>query len=78
MQAKEAQAQLERTRSARGKQLAFQGLPGRVTENFSENVVSIATDGEATIMLFEESTWAFTAGLPTALHNKLQARTPKL
>eukprot|EP00290_Baffinella_frigidus_P035417 CAMPEP_0180337204 /NCGR_PEP_ID=MMETSP0988-20121125/45257_1 /TAXON_ID=697907 /ORGANISM="non described non described, Strain CCMP2293" /LENGTH=407 /DNA_ID=CAMNT_0022325533 /DNA_START=88 /DNA_END=1312 /DNA_ORIENTATION=+ len=74
--AKEADAQLERKRSARGRQLAFQGLPGRdaITGNFSEDVVSVATDGEATIMLFEQAAWAFTAGLPTALHNKLQGR----
>ena len=80
MQAEEADAQLERKRSARGTQLAFSGLPGRdvITGSFGEEVVSIATDGEATIMLFEESAWAFTKGLPTLLHNKLQVRTPKL
>ena len=67
---------MERKRSVRGKLVAFDGLPEKdfILESFASNVVSIATDGKTTIMLFEEGGWAFTAGLPTALRNELDAR----
>lgn len=45
---------------------------------FSENVVSIACGGQATILLYENGGWAWTSGLTKLLHNKLKGRQRSL
>ncbi|KAJ1476599.1 hypothetical protein T484DRAFT_1965386 [Baffinella frigidus] len=78
--AAEAAEILESKRSSRGKKLAFAGLPhtDHIKGIFSEDVVCIATDGNATITIYEHAAWAWTPGLPTALHNKLTGRQKTL
>ena len=61
----EAQA-LEHQRASRGRAVAFSNLAHRahVTRMFSQEVVSIATNGEATIVLYEREGWAWSTLSP--------------
>ncbi|EJK64907.1 hypothetical protein THAOC_14305, partial [Thalassiosira oceanica] len=45
-----------------------------VQQNFGKTVTSMATGGTATVMLYEDGDWMYTAGLPKLLHNKLKCR----
>jgi len=45
-----------------------------VYDFFSPEAICVATNGSATVMLYEHGSPAFTAGLPSELHNKLKGR----
>ena len=69
------QAALEFERRRRGKYVATWIADGDfVKRNFSEGVTAISCRGNATIMLYEWGSWAWTSGIPKFLHNKLNGR----
>ena len=49
-----------------------------VNECFDPSVVSVATNGDAIIFLYENGNWAWTSGLTQQLYNKLHGRSLKL
>ena len=49
-----------------------------VSEMFRDDVTCVATNGTATIMLYEDGGWAFTGGLTKYLYNKLNGRQKSL
>jgi hypothetical protein len=60
---------------ARGVEYDYFLSNGEVVErNFDEGVTCVAINGAATVMLYEHGGWAYTSGLPTHLHNKLNGR----
>ena len=71
----EAEEKEERLQAARGPYLKFWLCHAdHVGDCFSPNVTCVSCGGEATIVLYESGTWAFTTGLPPSLHNKLNGR----
>ena len=68
------QARIDRGSSFR----CFLVDPDRVAKWFDETTTCIATNGDATILLYESGGWAFTANLPNGLHNKLNGRQRSL
>ena len=71
------QARLESERLARGNQITYlidRDVADFVDRSFSDRVTSIACGGNATIMLYEHGGWAWSAGIPKHLHNKLNGR----
>jgi len=79
MQRKTQDAKAELKRYERGNNCTLVVYDGvSVNQWFNERVVSMACGGEATILLYENGTWAFTTGLPKNLHNKLNGRQKTL
>ena len=77
--AREAQARLLVQRRERGTKCDFYLSEAQfVSDNFSPEVTCIATNGDSTIMLYENGGWAFTGGIPKLLHNKLNGRARSL
>jgi hypothetical protein len=74
------QVEADNTRFALGKKFAWSGIKNsfHVSECFDEEVVSIATTGDATIMLYEDGASSWTAGLTDNLYNKLKGRQDTL
>ncbi|EJK69390.1 hypothetical protein THAOC_09363 [Thalassiosira oceanica] len=65
----------ETERSDRGKYIDFNlHESDYVQQNFGKTVTSMAMGGTATVMLYEDGDWMYTAGLPKLLHNKLKGR----
>ena len=49
-----------------------------MTKCFDDEVISVATNGEGTIFLYENCNWAWTSDCPTQLTNKLKGRSRNL
>eukprot|EP00944_MAST-04C_sp_MAST-4C-sp1_P011908 g11908.t1 len=49
-----------------------------VQKCFSADCTCVATNGDSTIFLYENGTWAFTGGLPKFLHKKINGRQVQL
>mmetsp|Transcript_28820 Transcript_28820/g.92812 ORF Transcript_28820/g.92812 Transcript_28820/m.92812 type:complete len:632 (+) Transcript_28820:57-1952(+) len=74
----EEEAHLEARRTARGRLFYCNMLSeSDYIETFmaTEKVTSIATNGDATIALYENAGWAWTPRIPTQLRNKLKGRS---
>lgn len=70
---------IESARCNRGKYIMFRLVQAdHVNKYFSAKVTSIACGGNATILLYENGGWSWTAGLPKFLHNKLNGRQAHL
>jgi len=55
------------------------GVPrqlGHVRINFVETTTCVETNGDSTILSYENGDWSFTGGLPKGLHDKLRGRQP--
>eukprot|EP00242_Pyramimonas_sp_CCMP2087_P015997 CAMPEP_0198219562 /NCGR_PEP_ID=MMETSP1445-20131203/74947_1 /TAXON_ID=36898 /ORGANISM="Pyramimonas sp., Strain CCMP2087" /LENGTH=612 /DNA_ID=CAMNT_0043897007 /DNA_START=128 /DNA_END=1966 /DNA_ORIENTATION=+ len=46
-----------------------------VTDNFNPEVVFMTMAGTATLFLYENGNWSYTAGLPTPMHKRLHKRS---
>jgi len=70
----------DNTRFALGKKFAWSGIEHSfyASEHFNEDVVSIATTGDATIMFYKDGGLSCTAGLTDNLYNKLKGRQDTL
>ena len=68
--------ELEAKRTARGREETFLLFNSDDTkDSFRSEVTCVATNGRATIMLYEDGDWAFSRGLPKGLYNKLHGRS---
>ena len=79
-QAEEARrTALHETRRSRGNRInCFLSHAEFVTEVFTDTTKCVSTNGSATIFLYENGSWAWTAGLPGQLYNKLNGRSRSL
>ena len=79
-QAEEARrTALHETRRSRGNRINFfLSHADDVTDMFTDTTKCVSTNGSATIFLYENGSWAWTAGLTVQLYNKLNGRSRSL
>ena len=79
-QAEEARrTALHETRRSRGNRINFfLSHADDVADMFTDTTKCVSTNGSATIFLYENGSWAWTAGLPGQLYNKLKGRSRSL
>ena len=53
---------------------AWLSYPEDYNNMMRKDVRCVATNGDSTVCLYDDGDWAYTAGLPTLLHNKLNGR----
>jgi hypothetical protein len=75
----EARRAKEAERTARGSSSDyFLSSAKDVDDMFDKTVTCVATNGNATLMLYDTGAWAFTSGITKLLHNKLNGRSNRL
>lgn len=78
-QEQERQRALEAKRDERGRFADYYLSDAKFVDKiFSATVKCVATNGRATICLYENGSWAWTSGMPTLLYNKLNGRSRSL
>lgn len=79
LQEEARQQALLQARADRGRHFDFYvSDANHVGKILDEMVTCVATNGRATICLYEDGSWAWTSGLPKLLHNKLNGRARSL
>lgn len=79
----ETRRQLDAARNARGTEVQYRlhdvdGSNAYISKHFNRTVTSIATNGDATIILYEQQPPMWTAGLPTGLYKLVDNRAKHL